>query len=286
MYLINPSFPSNDSLVHWWLGLPNVAGGRYFYDIVGMSNGTLTNTPTWEGSNINKISALALTKANSNYVVVPDNLTNLRGSNLGFSFAGWIKTFATPSSGDHYVLIANKGDINNTDDAFISISVSGSDSSRIGVYQFIDSSNPNNSLGYSYSNYVHSNSSIVARTWTHVAISFRERTIALYLNGKLDVSHTVTYDVSLFNIAKVNQGLHFGRYNSSFPYYFNGNINDYRFYNKGLSAGQIYNIYEDSVQGYKRSLIDTSSNKYSSYSNTIGSILNSNFFSLFSGGGF
>jgi hypothetical protein len=40
--------PLNQSLVHWWMGLPNLANGSRLEDIAGFAPATLTNGPTWD----------------------------------------------------------------------------------------------------------------------------------------------------------------------------------------------------------------------------------------------
>lgn len=47
---LNRDHPLARGLASFWLTLPALVGGSKFYDIVGYSNGTLTNGPTWTNS--------------------------------------------------------------------------------------------------------------------------------------------------------------------------------------------------------------------------------------------
>lgn len=47
---VNVHHPLNLGLISWWLAVPGLDGGKYFYDLCGRNDGTLTNGPTWSNN--------------------------------------------------------------------------------------------------------------------------------------------------------------------------------------------------------------------------------------------
>jgi hypothetical protein len=54
--LINKNASLNRQKVAWWLGMPHTSGGKYFYDLLELSNGTLTSISA--GSHLEDLAAL------------------------------------------------------------------------------------------------------------------------------------------------------------------------------------------------------------------------------------
>ncbi|HUX56353.1 MAG TPA: LamG-like jellyroll fold domain-containing protein, partial [Bacteroidales bacterium] len=77
-----------------------------------------------------------------------------------------------------------------------------------------------------------SSSTVTASTWTHVAISVSSGVGTLYINGA--ASGTVDHSISTFNYERIG-------YHEAEPY--KGSIDAIRFWNRGLTQGEITELY-------------------------------------------
>jgi len=99
--------------------------------------------------------------------------------------------------------------------------------------------------GTSYECLVSSTSPISANSWQHVATTFSNGLLTLYVNGVEIASSTTTF--SLLN-SKTSVPLNIGRTPDNIQY-FKGLIDEARIYNRALSATDIQGLYRDFVVG-------------------------------------
>jgi hypothetical protein len=77
---------------------------------------------------------------------------------------------------------------------------------------------------------------IYINTWTHVAVTFANNTITLYVNGIKGGTSTVTLNTT-GNSNFIGRSNHTDSYN-----YFNGKIDEVRIYSRALTASEVLNL--------------------------------------------
>lgn len=75
-------------------------------------------------------------------------------------------------------------------------------------------------------------------TWTHVAFTYdsSDRTLKTYINGGQEIKSSTLSGLSTYSMSVSNNALGIGRYSS---YYWNGQIDEVRIYNRALSPTEI-----------------------------------------------
>lgn len=268
-------------LKHWWIGLPNLTGGKFFYDIIGNSNGTNSNISFGNNDRIAGLQTpLFRTSSNSN---ISCSYKSTMKSITQITYSFWLKINTYPPTG-HYYIFSDKGPINNTDDTFITIGLAGAAlgyNNNLFYYSYIDSSSPNAPNGNSQSQTFLTSFTPEIGKWYNIALSGNGNFVAMYANGVLIGSQTFTY--SLFNTRNYN--LYFGSYGAIPPtstyQNLNGYMDDIRIYDKALTSNEIMFVYQDGLQNNINTL---NYSKMFYYNSSI--IATSNFYSIFGGGGF
>lgn len=230
--------PLNRGLVSWWLPLPNNQGGSRLFDIRGGSHGTLTNGPTWAAGE-RGFRSLSLVRASSQYVSlarVPDFTSQL-------TFGCWVNTASTPAT-DNYHSILSKGRSGAADDRNFGFDYRTSGgSTKLEVFW--------TSAPSTYVEYYH----VVTLDWSRW----------YYLTWVIDWS--TNPDTVTFYIDGVSKGLTLIGSNNASPTttatqvcllgslhtgsdYWNGKLDSPRLYNRALSAAEVWQLYQQSRQGY------------------------------------
>jgi hypothetical protein len=102
----------------------------------------------------------------------------------------------------------------------------------------------NNTSGTSYS--ITSNADLVASTWQHVVLTRSGTTFALYINGKLDKSETLGSVSNLSSDSSASFGAYWDDGSSTFSAgWWLGMIDDFAFFNRTLTGGEVFSIYQD-----------------------------------------
>jgi hypothetical protein len=95
-------------------------------------------------------------------------------------------------------------------------------------------------LGSASANWLCSSQTVTDGTWHHVVGTYDGTTKDIYVDGKLDASTSGSGDINPTS-TNINIGV---RINGGTPSgYFNGQIDDFRIYNYGLTADQILQVY-------------------------------------------
>ncbi len=143
---------------------------------------------------------------------------NIPTSPNNFTIAGYIK----PGSQDGFIITPNSNGIDqyvwyDVDLQRLAVNVAASADTNIATY-------------YSRSN------SVPTSTWTHFAVSINNRTVKIYINGKLDSTNTHGFDIGGWTSTwYIGQ-----RGNSTF--WFAGSLDDLQIFNYELTANQVRNI--------------------------------------------
>ena len=222
-----------DGLVSRWLALPHSSGGRQLYDIAGFNHGVLTNGPTWSSSRrdggFNSISF----DGTDDYVDLGNSSAlSLTGA---MSFACWYKAGSLTLN---QALIANcesSGSVANYAVTF------GYNNNKFELW--------NRANGPT----ITSTTSITDTGWHHYVCtrsgSAGSWSLALYIDGFLDKSAT-----SGFDPGGGNQPTALGRFGAYAGYYLSGQIGDAALWSRALTAADVWELYQDSREGYRKTL--------------------------------
>lgn len=221
--LLNRKHPLNRGLVAEWAVLPGLAGGKYFYDIVGRNHGTLTNGPVWT-PNSRPGGFASLGFDGSDDYVQMDGPRWALGNNFTFSF--WFNSRSVSDRGFVYFQTSVGTQFN----FLLNPDVSGA----LGVHiegSFI----------------AYTNASVYeANRWYHATYIKRGdgATHEIYLNGQplslaanTAVTFTDEYTSRAFGLRLgVGQGM-------------NGHLDNIQFYDRALSASEVQQLYRESIAG-------------------------------------
>lgn len=256
--IINSSSSLNDYKIGWWLGLPNTSGGKYFYDLFQLNNGTLNgftdSSYGWKSST--KPSGYTSLRFNGNgdYISIEDN-NIFKFANNNFSVSCWfmLETLNNPNSNGLQTIISRY-------ESAISRGFSV-DIDTIGrvIFRISQSS-------ILFGEFT-SSAIIQANTWHHCLIYRNGFQSFLYIDGRLRI---IGASASILNISSGTQNLLFGDMvtNSGQHQYFQGYIDDISIYNNNLSTSSARKIYIDSIENYSSTLNFINSNDTNSWFST------------------
>jgi len=212
-----------DGLVGYWHldeGTSTLA-----YDNSGYgNNGTLYNTPTWQGSNNCKAGKCLDLNGTNQYIEVSSN-TTLDLASVG-TVAAWIK-IPSSWSGSSYPNVVGKGANAGWDTDGWSLYAFGPASNAIGV----GFRNGGTTLNISFTN-------TLKDQWVHIVGVWNGSMVLIYQNGVLKNSTG-----QAINPPSTSSPVTVGKDNGG--QYFDGLIDEVRIYNRALSAAEILQMYND-----------------------------------------
>lgn len=242
--VINHQAVLNQNKIAWWLGLPNTSGGKYFYDLFELNNGTLTNVPSshgWASSSRPCSFANIKLSGNGDYVSVSDSSIFKFGTS-NFSISGWfnLETLNNTNSNGRQTVISR---YESASSRGFSIDV---DTSGSIIFKIQESA-------VSGSEFSSSSSLIAINTWYHFVAVRQGINSYLYVNGKLVASGT---SAIVLDISSGTQDVLIGEMvtNSSTHQYFQGSIDDISIYNIALGTNYPQRIYNESQSDYPTTL--------------------------------
>lgn len=207
---LNRAHPRLRGCVGWWPFIER--GGTIITDLINGAVGTSQTTPTWtlgqRGSAFNFDGSTAYISIPNNPRYVPQNL----------SVSLWTKNNVSPAQYDG---IIGKAYIDSWD---------------FGWGMFYNSSSTVNFFIEHYANNVAS-STISPTQWNHIVGTWDGTTISIYVNGVLGGT-TDTYTGSLSDHNNIEIGRLMGN-----SYNINGQVDDLRIYNRGLSHNEVLSLY-------------------------------------------
>ncbi len=228
----------NDGLLMWLLARgPRTDAGTWF-DLCGKNNGTLTNGPTWGTSTRPGGSQAVSFVGTTDYV----DLGSQIGPQAGCTVAMWV---APTGTGTYVLLSQYTGGTAAYSQFYIS---SGGITARI--HDTIDSK---------YIGRSSASSLVDANAWSHVGFTWSGGTtsaaIKVYYNGiQVDNadSQAGTFAGPYASAVNLRIATQFsgGGPNASLP----GKIGDVRVYSVAKSAGDMFQLYSDSLAGYPLTL--------------------------------
>lgn len=213
--------PSASGLVGWW------KGDNDAIDNIGGNKGTLENGASFAAGEVNQ--AFAFNGTNQ-FVQIPD-APGLDPTN-SLTVETWAY-IAGPPSINVATIVTKQGTTNPSDIQYQleSSVLSGKLTFRCTVYL---------PTGYAV---VDGTNDVQLNTWYHVAMTYDNTSLKLYVDGALDGSV-----VASGPIAPSTEPLRFGGAGSG-PWFFNGRVDEASLYNRALSASEIQAIYNAGTAG-------------------------------------
>jgi len=215
--------PPPPGLVGWWPGEGDAN------DIGGTNNGTLLNGATFAPGEVG--SAFSL-NGGLDKVSVPDS-PSLRLT-TEFTIETWVNSRSLPTIDGTIVSKVGISGGNNGYDLYLS-----HENYLSGQFNTPGQNWPGYQISYANS------SAIVPGLWYHVAFTYDESTMKLYLNG-IPVATSV---IGAHAVAVSTNNLHIGGVDDNNPVGFNGLIDEPAVYNRALSDAEIAAIYNAGSAG-------------------------------------
>ena len=204
----------NHNLISWWKF--DEGSGTTAYDSEGSNNGTLVNGPIWTTGQID--GALSF-DGSDDYVA----LSSFTVSTNNGTIALWFKT-----SADFSANYGGQGNLISQNSKYYSyLAVLGNGTVPYGIY-----GETNTNSDY----FVSMAGAAPVGVWNHIAVSFYNKTAKTYLNSVLIQTSPVA-----------DSALTLDRIGGRTTEFFNGKIDDVRFYDTALSAEDIEQLYQDGL---------------------------------------
>lgn len=230
--------PLNVGMVGWWLALPSNVSQNYLYDLGGKWHGTMSNPIQVVGADrpgsFNTAQSFVWSSTAQQRIALPDISGQFPNSEGTISV--WMKRReATPS---------NPNGTLKTGWGWLGIPTSGGSDS---LYTYFDGLTY---LGFMDNGRPISGVNIPNRTnWNHCTVVSKSGTnnYKLYINGKqfaqatrgtFGMTSTPTFGGSRINGTTAHDGL----------------ADDWRIWNRGFSAAEVYALYQESLAGYPNML--------------------------------
>jgi fibronectin type 3 domain-containing protein len=183
-------------------------------------NATLVNAPTFTAGKINN--ALTVSNTLSQYAALPTGVVN---GMTNFTIMGWVKLNSRLANGRMF-----------------DFGTSIAPGAGTGAYMFLMPYNGSN-MRFAITTNGYNNEQGINVTalntgiWTHVAVTLTGTSAKLYVNGVLSGSNNaMTLNPSSLGATTQN---YLGKSQFSGDSYFNGSFDDFRIYNRALTAGEI-----------------------------------------------
>ncbi len=148
--------------------------------------------------------------------------------NNPFTINFWVYVPALPSSGNNYALISKLD--NNSPHLYKNHEIYLQSNGKVNIII---------AGGTIWNNFT-SIGTLTTNNWKMLTLSYNGSTASFYINGVLDASLSVNYSIS--NVKTVF-GRRAGPFNSTDNIYFNGRLDDIRFYNRALTDQEVQSIY-------------------------------------------
>jgi hypothetical protein len=244
--LVNHQANLNQYRIAWWLGLPALSGGKYFYDLYERNPGTLTSISSssygWQPITRPGGSVGIKLDGNGQYISVDDNAIFKFGTS-DFTVSGWfyLDTLNNTNSNGRQTVIS-RYESANTKGWSIDINTTGQLVFRIQESAIV------------FNDFASSTNAVVANTWYHFMATRTGINSFLYLNGKLESSGTSVsaLDISSGSSAQVLLGEMVT--NGGTHQYLQGYIDDISIYNSSLGSSYAQRLYDESVSEYPTTL--------------------------------
>lgn len=175
------------------------------------------------------------------------NNGTISGANCSAAVLGRLDSGCSFDGIDGYIEVAASGSLNVRKDVtmeawiypladftsnYRAIIYAGADGNS---YNLLTNTGDGNLRAWFGGNVLNSNSSLVANQWSHVAATFDNTTIKLYINGILDNSSSASGSIV------TGRPVTIGSVNAHNNYFFNGTIDEVEIWNRTLSADEVYN---------------------------------------------
>ena len=225
-------------IAHWKF---DEGEGTIAYDSAGDNHGTLYGDPNWVAGEIGSY-ALDFDGA-GDYVQIPDDDSLTPGNKITIAF--WLYNRGGQNAGIYkYAACPSEPSSPGASRAYYMHVIDSTGKLRLRIFA------PGDNFDDIYSNNV-----VSLNQWHHIAGTFDAGEAAMYIDGQLDNSDTMTVS-SIWNDA---QPLIIGGYweycgGDSFVSRLNGKADDVRIYDRALSPEEVQNLYEEAFDPATRAI--------------------------------
>lgn len=240
---VNRQHPLNQGRVAWWLTLPELAGGKFFYDLMGLNPGTLTNMGSgsgWAGTTRpgGYGHLIPNTAAYGSGLIKCGNAPSLALSNIKTA-SFWFRQTQTSNLFQLLRCLAYDNGSATTTDFVVGIQDNGS-----GAFSQTFSAQVGGTGGNAYSTPLNS---IVVGSWYRTIIVWNSSNVVtgIFLNG---VSKTLTNQGNQFSTSNYAGWVIGNRGQADRG--FAGDIDDISIWSRALSAVEVAEDYNLSRLGY------------------------------------
>lgn len=250
---VNKHHPLNRGLIAWWLILPHTYGASRWFDLLKLNHAAFTNSPSWTSNLCRPCSFGNLSFDGSNNYLTASS-TNLLTGKSEFSISAWvfIQQLVTTFRVD---CIINSYD-NAVGDGF-RLSLDGGSSGA--KWKFAKTRGYTEAAALAnvgYSNNV----------WTHLlGTSDASGLTKLYVNGILQTT-TGTITGALRN----NLATYIGQDYTAGSRLL-GKVDDIKLWSRGLNDSEAFEVYRESITGYRRTLNNLSFSRFTDIENLVSS---------------
>lgn len=221
-HLINWRHPLNRGLVSWWLAVPQWMGSNTFRDLCGRHQGTLTNGPAWRGAQGRSGGWGCLGLDGTDDYVTLAALHPGTGGTLTVSC--WLRSSAAADQG----VVIGVYDNTAPGSSWMIWKLSGETVVRL----------------YSKSIQILAIGNQFDGIWHHIVCVWNGLVGTIYVDGLLNISGDIPMADSVTTIAQI------GADTSLVLGYLQFQGDDFRFYNRALSATEVQQLYTESRRGY------------------------------------
>lgn len=246
--IANMQDPLNKGLVFWWVGLPFFGGGQAFDVSLYNEHGTLNSMfppNDWVASNTPGFSALDFDGIND-YISISKGEQHKADE---WTVSAWINPDNLPGSSDEMPIFAGADNSDGANDYTYYLALSnGVLGSGQGFWIFYENSSGGNI-------YVRHQKTLATGQWHHLVGVRGNGFLKLYLNGS-EVTATTSggdpNDLPDQHDEDITIGRRFS--NVSTGTHFDGKIANVSLRNRPLNSSEVKELYEDSLNGYRKTL--------------------------------
>ncbi len=238
--------PSTDPVVHYSFDT-NTVKGTTLNDISGNGHhATLVGGATInEGEHVGKKGASLELNGSTGYVKLPDNL--IQSLNLEkATFSTWVQVDKNQANQRIFDFASETGRQVNRNTMYLSTQGDTGSLEFAVVTPFTEKfSNDSTRLGSDYKYALRNAALLPTKTWQHVAITMDEFDAVLYVNGQ-EVKRSSTFNVDPRMLLETTMN-YIGKSRNSTDRLFAGKLDDFRIYNRALSAEEIAALADEDI---------------------------------------
>lgn len=172
---------------------------------------------------------------------------DINGASAQITVLAWVKLDTVPASGGYFGVIQKYGTSGDNRQWQMTVMGTGSNQWKIMSVLSKDSTSGAATADILYSD----TTTLVASTWYHIGFVYNGSNVTFYLNGVSDSASPFAKSDGIFNGDKPLRIGHQSNSTEAPCNYFNGYMDEVIVLNRGLSASEVLDIYNNGITGNK-----------------------------------